>query len=480
MAKIIITGSNGFIGKRLIYELLQNNHEIYALTRIKGIEIKISDNPLFHTIYGDVSDPSTLHSFPKNVDAVYYLIHSMGSVIQNLVETEKKIAHNFITAIERTTCKQIIFLGGIIEDPSTLSSHLKSRLFVEKILQSSRIPCTILRSSIIIGSGSASFEIIRDLVEKLPIIIAPKWAGNYCQPIAIRDILFYLDQVLLKSVCFGETYDLGGPEAISFKQVLLRYAKFRKLKRYIFNIPMLTPKISSYWMGLITSVRFSICSYLVESMKQNTRKINKSIDKIIPHKCLSYEKSLELAFQRIAQNAVVSTWMDAWDIEVTEKSIQPFIEVPQEGCLRDNQVIPITIHLEEVCQRVWSIGGRRGWYTMNWAWSLRGFIDKLFGGIGLNRGRRNEHTVDAGDSIDFWRVLIADKEKGHLILYADMKLPGEAWLEFQINRKDKKLQQTATFRPKGFWGRLYWYMSLPLHYLLFKKMAKNLAQKNDL
>lgn len=477
MAKIMITGSNGFIGKRLVYELLKNNHEIYALTRLKGTEIRISNNPFFHTIYGDINDLSTLDSFPKDVDAVYYLIHSMGSLIQNLVKTEKKIAHNFIASIEKTHCKQIIFLGGIIEDPSTLSSHLKSRLLVEKILQKSKIPCTILRSSIIIGSGSASFEIIRDLVEKLPIIIAPKWTTNYCQPIAIRDVLFYLDGVLLKSACFGETYDLGGPEAITFKQVLLRYAKFRKLKRYIFNLPLLTPKISSYWMGVITSVRFSICSYLVESMKQNTRKLNTSIDRILPHKCLSYEKSLELAFQKIAQNAVVSTWMDAWNIEVTEKSIQPFIEVPQEGCLKDNQTFPITISLEEVLERVWSIGGRRGWYTMNWAWSLRGFIDKLLGGIGLNRGRRNEYTLDAGDSIDFWRVLIADKEKGHLILYAEMKLPGEAWLEFQINRESKKLQQIATFRPKGFWGRFYWYISLPLHYLLFKKMAKNLAQK---
>lgn len=480
MAKIIITGSNGFIGKRLTYELLQNNHEIYALTRIKGIEIKISDNPLFHTIHGDVSDLSTLSSFPKDVDAVYYLIHSMGSVIQNLVETEKKIAQNFITAIERTACKQIIFLGGIIEDPSTLSPHLKSRLFVEKILQSSKIPCTILRASIIIGSGSASFEIIRDLVETLPIMIAPKWVANYCQPIAIRDILFYLHGVLLKPVCFDKTYDLGGPEAISFKQVLLRYAKFRKLRRYIFNVPILTPKMSSYWLGLITSVRFSICSYLVESMKQNTRKLNKSIDKILPHKCLSYEKALELAFQKISQNAVVSTWMDAWDIKATGKGIQNFIEVPQEGCLRDIQVISITIPVEEVRQRIWSIGGKRGWYAMNWAWTLRGFIDKLLGGIGRNRGRRNEYTLETGDSIDFWRVLVADKEKGHVIFYAEMKLPGEAWLEFQINQQDKKLEQTAIFRPKGFFGRLYWYGSLPFHYFLFRKMAENLAQKKHI
>lgn len=475
--KVVVTGSTGFIGKRLIYQLLEQGHEIYALTRIKGIELKIPENPNFHLIYGDIRDPSRMDPFPQDSDAVYYLVHSMGNVEQNLIEVEKEIAQNFIFEIEKTHCKQIIFLGGIIEDEERLSPHLRSRLAVEKVLKVSKIPCTILRSSIIIGSGSASFEIIRDLVEKLPVMIAPKWVKSMCQPISIGDVLFYLNAVLLNSSCFGKIYDIGGPEAMSFRDVLLRYAHFRHLKRYIFDVPLLTPKLSSYWLVFITSVRFSICRYLVESMKQHTRKLNTTIDTVLPHACLSYEESLSLVFQKIAQNEVISTWMDDWDLKKINADIQEFIEVPQEGCLKDTQAIPITIPIEEAQKRIWGIGGTKGWYSMNWAWRLRGLMDKFAGGTGFNRGRRDLLKLQVGDSIDFWRVILANEKKRHIILYAEMKLPGEAWLEFEIDEDKKMLKQTATFRPKGFLGYMYWYMCLPFHWIIFKNMAKAIAQK---
>lgn len=292
MSKILVTGSTGFIGKSLSLHLLDQGHEIYALTRSKESRLQFSNNPNLHFIYGDVSDPAAMDPFPQNIDAVYYLIHSMGNVGKNLIETEEQIAHNFISAIEKTFCKQIIFLGGIIEDEKKLSPHLRSRLAVEKILQASRIPCTILRSSIIIGNGSASFEVIRDLVDKLPVMIAPKWVKSMCQPISIHDVLFYLTGVLLNPLCYGKIYDIGGPQALSFQEVLQGYAHFKKLKRYIFDVPLLTPRLSSYWLVFITSVQFSICKYLVESMKQHTRKLNTAIDEILPHDCLSYEESL--------------------------------------------------------------------------------------------------------------------------------------------------------------------------------------------
>ncbi len=477
MAKIFVTGSTGFIGKRLVYQLLEQGHEVYALSRIKGLGLKIQNQPRLHSVYGDFNDPQNRDLFPADIDVAYYLVHSMGSVVQNLVEEEEKVARHFIAAVEKTNCKQVIFLGGIIEDETTLSPHLRSRLAVEKVLKNSKVPITILRSSIIIGSGSASFEIIRDLVEKLPVMIAPKWVKNECQPIAIRDVLFYLTGVLLKTACFNQTYDIGGPEAIRFKEVLLRYAAFRKLKRWILDVPVLTPKLSSYWLVLITSVKFSICSHLVESMKHHTRKINRTIDAILPHDCLKYEEALQLAFQKIAQNEVVSTWMDAWDLKKTGADLRDFIEVPQEGCLKDIQIVPIQVSLDEVQRRIWCIGGQRGWYSMNWAWKLRGLIDQLVGGTGLNRGRRHPTQIEAGDSIDFWRVLLADEAKMHLILYAEMKLPGEAWLEFEIDSAKKTLKQTATFRPKGLWGTLYWYLLWPFHCLIFKNMAKAIAQK---
>ena len=477
MSKIIVTGSNGFIGKRLVYQLLEHGHEVYALTRIKGTELKISNNPHFHLLHGDIRDPTKIDPFPTDIDAAYYLIHSMGNVVQNLIEIEEQTARNFLSILEKTNCQQIIYLGGIIEDEMKLSPHLRSLLVVENVLKNSKIPCTILRASIIIGSGSASFEIIRDLVEKLPIMIAPKWVKNMCQPISIRDVLFYLTGVLLKTNCFGTTFDMGGPEAMSFKEVLLRYARFRKLTRYILDVPVLTPRLSSYWLVFITSVRFSICRHLVESMKQNTRKLNTQIDTILPHTCLTYEEALNLAFQKISQNEVVSTWMDNWEVKKINPEIQDYIEVPQEGCLKDVKIIPITIPVDEVQRRIWSIGGNQGWYSMNWAWRLRGLIDQLVGGTGLNRGRRDPHQLQVGDSIDFWRVILANEKKRHLLLYAEMKLPGEAWLEFEIDETKGLLKQTATFRPKGFWGRAYWYASLPFHIIIFKNMAKTIAQK---
>jgi uncharacterized protein YbjT (DUF2867 family) len=476
MAKILLTGSTGFIGKRLAAKLLQEGHTLYAMYRIKGLPIDIQ-HPNLHIIYGDLRDPQSLESLPRDIQAAYYLVHSLGNVVSNLIEEEQKTAHHFVAALEKTEAKQIIFLSGIIEDPNHLSPHLQSRLAVEKTLNAGSIPCTTLRSSIVIGSGSASFEIIRDLTESLPGMIAPRWVKSYCQPIAVRDVLFYLNAVLLNEKCYGQTFDIGGDESITFREVLLRYAKFRHLKRFIIDVPLLTPKLSTYWLVFITSVRFSICSYLVESMKQNTRKLNKAIDTIIPHQCMSYEEALTEAFQKIAQNAVVSTWMDSWELSTVNADVTQFIQVPKEGCLRDIKILPMTVPVDEVKRRVWSIGGDRGWYSLNWAWRLRGLMDKMIGGTGFNRGRRHPTELAIGDSIDFWRVLRADAEKGHLILFAEMKVPGEAWLEFKIDDKTNTFTQTATFRPKGLFGKLYWYFFLPFHLIIFRNMARTLAQK---
>lgn len=475
MAKILIAGATGFIGRRIVQRLLDQHHEIYALSRVEGVQLKFENNPRFHYVYGDLRTRESTPKFPKEIDAAYYLVHSMGRLVENLIEEENRTAQNFLNALISTNCKQVIYLGGIIEEETRLSPHLQGRLTVEKVLQSGPIPTTILRASLIIGSGSASFEIIRDLVEKLPVMVAPKWVLSKCQPIAIRDVLFYLEAVLLDPRCFKQTYDIGGPEVLTFRQVLLRYAAFRRLRRFIINVPLLTPRLSSYWLVLITSVRFSICSYLVESMKHNTRKLNQAIDVVFPHNCLPFEQALELAFQKIAQNEVVSTWMDSWELKSLSPSIQQFIEVPVEGCLTNTQKVPIQISINAAKDNIWSVGGNKGWGSMNWAWRLRGLIDQLVGGTGLNRGRRHPTEIRVGDSIDFWRVLFADKKQGRLILFAEMKIPGEAWLEFQVDENAKTLIQTATFRPRGFWGRVYWYSLWPFHVFIFKKMALHLV-----
>lgn len=477
MTKILITGANGFVGKRLIVQLLNEGHEIYALCRVKGTKVFAEERPNLHYIWGDLRNSATIEGLPEDIEAAYYLVHSMSNIVGNLVDTEIEVAEQFLKGIKNTRIKQIIYLGGIVNEEKRLSPHLKSRLVVEKTLEQSGIPFTVLRASIIIGAGSASFEIIRDLCEKLPIMIAPMWVNTLCQPIAIRDVVFYLTRVLLNQKCLNKIFDIGGPEVFTFKEVILGYAKFRKLKRWIINVPVLTPRLSSYWLVFITSVRYSLCSYLVESMKTNTVVQLDEIKKIIPHSCLNYRQSLELAFQRISQNEVISSWMDSWEIHGTNPNIENYIQVPREGCLKDERKVTIRDSKASALERVWRIGGDTGYYALNWAWHLRGLFDQMIGGVGLNRGRRHPFEIQVGDSIDFWRVILADKRKGHLILYAGMILPGEAWLEFKVEQNDHKwlLVQTATFRPKGILGRLYWYALIPFHLFIFQKMANALA-----
>lgn len=477
MAKILITGANGFVGKRLILYLLNQGHEIYALCRIKGAKVFAEDWPNLHYIWGDLRNSETLKEIPEEIEAAYYLVHSMSEIVGNLVDTELEVVEQFLKGVKNTRIKQIIYLGGIINDETMLSPHLKSRLLVEQALKQSGIPYTVLRASIIIGAGSASFEIIRDLCEKLPIMIAPKWVESLCQPIAIGDVLFYLSSVLLNQQCLNKTFDIGGPEVFSFKEVMLRYAKFRNLKRWIINVPVLTPRLSSYWLVFITSVRYSLCSYLVESMKTSTVVQRNEIQTIIPHECLTYTEALDLAFQKIAQNEVISSWMDSWEILGNDPNIENYIQVPEEGCLKDERRVVVKDSKEAAIERIWRIGGSTGYYALNWAWYLRGLFDKMIGGVGLNRGRRHPSEIHEGDSIDFWRVILADKVNGHLILFAGMKVPGEAWLQFKFEQKDDGLflVQTATFRPKGILGRLYWYTLIPFHYIIFRKMAMALA-----
>lgn len=477
MAKVLITGASGFVGKRLILHLLNQGHEVYALCRIKGSKIFSKEYPNLHYIFGDLRNPETLKNFPEDLEAAYYLVHSMTEIVSSLSDTETEVVNQFLLGLKTTKVKQIIYLGGIINDEQNLSPHLKSRLLVEQALKQSGIPCTVLRASIIIGAGSASFEIIRDLCEKLPIMIAPKWVESLCQPIAIGDVLFYLSSVLLNPKCLNQTFDIGGPEVFSFKELMLQYSNFRHLKRWIINVPVLTPRLSSYWLVFITSVRYSLCSYLIESMKTNTVVKLNEIQKVFPHPCLTYREALELAFQKISQNEVISSWMDSWEIQGNDPNIENYIQVPLEGCLKDEKKVLIVDSREATIERVWRIGGSTGYYGLNSAWHLRGLIDKFVGGVGLNRGRRHPSEILAGDSIDFWRVIRADKALGDLILFAGMKVPGEAWLQFKVEQEDQRwyLYQTATFRPKGMYGRLYWYMLIPFHYFIFRKMARALA-----
>jgi uncharacterized protein YbjT (DUF2867 family) len=473
---ILLTGSTGYIGKRLLPILLEQGHQIICLVRDKR-RFDLEDFTEEHqqqitVLEADLLKPETLHHLPLSIDLAFYLVHSM-SATEDFHDLERKSAEHFIGYINRTTARQIIYLSGIVNDTS-LSRHLSSRKNVEEILRQSNAALTVLRAAIIIGSGSASFEIIRDLVEKLPVMIAPKWLKSRCQPIGIRNVVEYLIGVMMKEETYNQSFDIGGPDILSYHDMLMGYAKVRGLKRLIIPVPVLSPQLSSHWLYFVTSTSFSLAKSLVSSLKNEVICQDNRIQSIVPTKLLTYEETLRLTLDRIQQRYVISSWKDAIHHNTIDHNFLNYIEVPTHGCFHDKRTIEFQRPKEEVIENIWCIGGDRGWYYGNWMWRIRGFIDKIFGGVGLRRGRRSPNDLKVGDALDFWRVLLADKKSGRLLLYAEMKLPGDAWLEFKI--QDNVLHQTATFRPLGLWGRIYWYSVLPFHGLIFPGMIRNIVR----
>ncbi len=475
--KILLTGANGYIGTRLLPLLLEDKHEVVCMVRDKRRFAAQSDLTNQVTIIvGDLLKADSLTEIPEDIDAAYYLVHSMSSSDTGFSEMERQSSENFSLAMKKTNCKQIIYLTGIANDDH-LSKHLGSRLAVEEQLKSSGIACTILRAAIIIGSGSASFEIIRDLTEKIPVMITPKWVKTLCQPIGIRDVLAYLNGVLLNEKSYNQTFDIGGPDILTYRNMMHGYASERGLKRWIITIPVLTPRLSSLWLNLITAVPYSLARSLVDSMKNEVVCRDNRIQDVVPRQCLTYAKSLHLAFEKIDQNSIVSSWKDALNRGYLQTDFMDQIKVPQNGTLEYKVKMPFERKAEEVFENIWSIGGSRGWYFMDWLWHFRGFLDKLLGGVGTRRGRTSTVDLQAGDVLDFWRVLLADKKNKRLLLYAEMKVPGEAWLELKLVEFHGVafLSQIATFRPKGLWGRIYWYAMWPFHIVLFKGMAREIT-----
>ncbi|MFT4526276.1 MAG: hypothetical protein ACI9FU_001286 [Granulosicoccus sp.] len=477
--KVLITGTTGYIGKRLLPLILDQGYDVVCCVRDKERFPKIGNyaESQIEILEIDFLDDNAIDVIPSDIDIAYYLIHSMSSSTSDFETLESDSAQNFVKLIDQTACKQIIYLGGIINE-SELSKHLRSRKNVELLLREAKANVTALKAGIIVGSGSASFEIIRDLVEKLPVMITPKWLNTKCQPIGIRNVLEYLVGVLGNDSTLDRSFDIGGPDVLTYEEMLLQFAAVRGLTRYIFIVPVMTPKLSSYWLYFVTATSYKLAANLVDSMKiEVVAKPNELANElgIIP---MPYGKAVELAFQRIEQNNVISSWKDAVVSSFSDNSLYDHINVPQHGCFVDSRSKIVKIDSAQVLENIWHIGGERGWYYGNWLWILRGYTDKLFGGVGLRRGRRSPTELTGGDPVDFWRVLVADKANSRLLLYAEMKLPGEAWLEFKLEHRgsETKLIQTATFRPKGLLGRLYWYAVLPFHFFVFEGMMRNILK----
>ena len=473
--RILLTGATGYIGKRLLPILVEEGHDVVCCVR--DVNRFNPPNPLrqkIKVIQIDLLEKDSLNNIPKNIDGAYYLVHSM-SASKDYQTLEQESAINFRAALDKTNVKHVVYLSGIVNE-TELSKHLASRKTVEFELSRGNYNFTALRAGIIIGSGSASFEIIRDLVEKLPIMVTPKWLSTRCQPIGISDVIAFLSKSIFNDKTYNRDFDIGGPDILSYKDMLLEFSRIRNLKRKIYILPVMTPRLSSYWLYFVTSTSYKLAIALVNSMKIEVICRDNELNTILEITPLSYEECLKKAFSKIKNNEIVSSWIDAYASSGINSNISDFIQVPTFGCFIDQRQKAYD-NKNDCIDRIWQIGGKTGWYYGDLLWKLRGFMDKLVGGVGLRRGRTNQNNINVGDALDFWRVLYADKKEGRLLMFAEMKLPGEAWLEFKI--VSGELVQKATFRPLGVLGRLYWYAVYPFHGFIFNGMLNKLTSNGD-
>ena len=467
--KVLLTGSTGYIGRRLKQKLLNDeNVELKLLVRNKkSVSIQ---NEKIEIIEGDTFSIPSLKEALKDVEVTYYLIHSLSN--ENYKDLDKISAQNFLQIASECGVKRIIYLGGLGVKNENTSEHLLSRIETGEILSSSKEVQTIwLRAGVIIGSGSASFEIIRNLTEKLPIMTTPKWVDTKAQPIALNDVLSYLHDSLYLNIKENLVVDIGS-EQLSYKNMMLKTAEVLGLKRYLITFPFMSINLSSYWLNLFTPVNFKVAKALIEGLKSEVIIQNDNAKIYFPHIVpISYEEAVRNAIKEIENDQVISRWSDKGD-GIWEKNPQNDIS---KAVFIDRKELDISaLDASKVYQAFISIGGENGWFDFDFLWELRGIIDKLVGGVGLKRGRRSQCDLRISDCLDFWKVIDL-KENERLLLYAQMKLPGVAWLEFKI--KDNKLIQTAYFYPKGVLGRLYWYILVPLHYFVFNNVIESIIKK---
>lgn len=480
-ARCLVTGATGYIGGRLIRELLAHGYRVRILARNPD---RLKDHPWINqveVVAGDAHNPKVLDEALAGIDVAYYLLHALMSK-DNFEEEEKDLAQKFGTAAKAANVKRIVYLGGIIAQNEQLSPHLQSRADTGAILQKSGVPTIELRAGVVIGSGSASFEMLRYLTERLPIMTTPRWVETKIQPIAVRDVLRYLVGAAALDPSITGDYDIGGPEVFSYREMMMRYAEAAGLrKRIIIPVPVLTPRLSSGWVGLVTPVPITLARRLVESLKNEVVARDDSIRKLIPDSkdgLTPFKRAVELALTRIKEANVETRWTNA-SVPGTPSDPLPTDPDWAGGTLySDIRILHSDDSIETVWKRVEAIGGKNGYSTATWAWELRGLMDRLVGGVGLRRGRRDDKTLIEGEALDFWRVEAITRP--HLLrLRAEMRLPGLAWLEFSLEKdasgQGTVITQRALFAPKGLFGHVYWWLVWPMHGLVFPSMVKNMA-----
>ena len=468
--KVLLTGSTGYIGRRLKEKLLEEkdinlrlfarNKKTFSSKTINSIEI----------VEGNTFDKDSLRKALKDIDIAYYLIHSLNS--KNYKDLDKVSAQNFLDIANECGVKRIIYLGGLGVKNADTSKHLLSRIETGEILSSNKNVQNIwLRAGVIIGSGSTSFEIIRNLTEKLPIMTTPKWVETKAQPIAVKDVINYLVESLYLKENENLVIDIGA-EQLKYKEMMLLTAQALGLKRILIPLPFLSITLSSYWLNLFTPVPFTVAKALIEGLKSEVVIQNDNAKKYFPNiKPLSFLVAVKKAVEMIEANQVISRWSDnsgkIWDRNHSKEIADAIFFDRKEKDISN-------LSKKNIYKTFTSIGGENGWFDYDFLWEIRGFIDKMIGGVGLKRGRRDPNKLRIGDSLDFWKVVDV-KENERLLLYAQMKVPGNAWLEFKI--EDNKLIQSAYFYPRGVFGRLYWYILIPIHYFVFNNMINSIIKK---
>lgn len=472
---IFVTGATGYIGGRLAPRLLEQGYSVRCLvrTRSKLLARPWACNERVEVVEGDASDEVGLTRAMRGCDAAYFLVHSMDAAGPAYRERDQAMAGAFGRAAAAADVRRIIYLGGLGETGSGLSEHLSSRREVETALGEGGVPVTVLRAAMIIGSGSASFEILRYLVERLPIMITPKWVFTESQPIAVRDVLFYLIATLENSATTGKTLDIGGPDIWSYAKVMREMASALGLRRrLVIPVPVLTPRLSSLWIHLVTPLAASIARPLAEGLRNRVVCRNDEATRLMPHQCLTIRQAMDAAIARDGTGAVETAWSDA--------GVMPGDPVWAGGTVFvDRREATASASAQNAWQAVCSLGGKHGYFAGNWLWRLRGSMDRLIGGPGLRRGRRSAQELRLGDALDFWRVTRIEAPR-HLELTAEMKLPGFATLSFEIKPGvDDQciIVITARFRSRGILGIAYWYTVLPLHGIVFRGMLSGLVRK---
>ena len=507
---VLVLGASGYVGGRLVPKLLEAGYRVRCLARspakllARGFaahreqldERSAPENRAGNAwtddveiVPGDLLKAEALDEAFAGVTYVFHLVHSMGKA-DEFTSADRRIAHNVARAAEQAGVRRIVYLGGLGEIDEDTSPHLRSRAEVGDILLASAVPTTVLRAAVIIGSGSASFEILRHLVEKLPVMVAPRWVRTRIQPISIRDVLRYLVGVLADESDDDHIFDIAGPDVLTYEEMMQTYAQVAGLsRRFIIPVPLLTPLLSSYWLHIVTPVPFGLAKPLVLSLEVEVvkRPDGEDITALVPGECLTYREALTLALQRVRDRAVETSWRDA---ETAGRDpADPYPGDPEWAggtLLTDVRTSQTAAPPEAVFAAVTSVGGDRGWPTFNMLWEVRGLLDRLIGGAGLLRGRRDAATLRVGDALDFWRVEAVrppDRAGSALLrLRAEMLVPGRAWLEFRIEPRSgggTVLTQRALFAPRGLAGRAYWVAMAPFHPFIFKSMAVTLTRQAE-